>query len=699
MNFPPCKRPRGSAPVLDLDPFDEDFTQDDLKEIDILASQAITTTTGGGVTTATGPGARFSSGRHNIDNHNSNMGTRPALGSDRGLDTQHAQLKRKLQEMEEDVVLKSGEIRVLRDSLRAAQHEAETHKLKQVQLQTQQQQEQSNREKDLLKKVQSLESQLQFKEAELNDMRSKLLSDRKSSPLCRNSPKLSSPLTGGFITKESFNAQVCTNKNTPGPASANKNTPGAGAANWTPVKTPLKSRRQEVTHADPFLSVRPPRTTHSGGVLLGLLLQPVSQGASLCHLLSLSPKSASLVDGSSDVISSTGSSLSPVQSLALTGLNKMSHNRHNSSCPGAVLLLPLLHSHLSQLCDVAQANGGVPACTSAAGRIPACSSAARGSGSVTQCTTAGSKMEDQNQNKFTVEECGLVALRTLTTLLTHSKEVVEEVLSEQTQNRTTDGAPVDSISQNALLPCVLRLCKVPHRPEITCTALTTLRALVERTPPGQDHRFQCVLSEVCSCLSAGVRIKVVSECVSVLTSITDYSSLTQHLCSQHDPCVLLRLLQFVRSRSDPEAAHSDWVQLDLKVVRLLSRLLNQSSVRSTNHNCPCYSELVQCVILVLHRLWLDSRSSLTPYPPLTPDPVRCGRGLAALRETVLLLHWLLQNHSSFTESVRGVLHLYDQVIPAVREALKTGYSYSEELALDEICRSEADDDMDTDSGS
>lgn len=61
MNYPPSKRLRGLAPGLDpvLDPFEEDFTQDDLDEIDVIASQAITTATGGG--------AEPSVGRHNSE--------------------------------------------------------------------------------------------------------------------------------------------------------------------------------------------------------------------------------------------------------------------------------------------------------------------------------------------------------------------------------------------------------------------------------------------------------------------------------------------------------------------------------------------------------------------------------------------------------------------------------------------------------
>lgn len=41
-----------------------------------------------------------------------------------------------------------------------------------------------------------------------------------------------------------------------------------------------------------------------------------------------------------------------------------------------------------------------------------------------------------------------------------------------------------------------------------------------------------------------------------------------------------------------------------------------------------------------------------------------------LREALLLLHWLLLHHSSFSESCRPLLHMYDQVIPAVQDLLR-----------------------------
>uniref|UniRef100_A0A8C7X3N6 Uncharacterized protein n=1 Tax=Oryzias sinensis TaxID=183150 RepID=A0A8C7X3N6_9TELE len=96
------------------------------------------------------------------------------------LEAQQAELKKKLKEVEEEILLKSGEIRVLRDSLKAAQQEKEAQRRNQVLLETQRQKEQSEREKELNRKVQSLQSELQFKEAEITEMKTKLLSSDRN---------------------------------------------------------------------------------------------------------------------------------------------------------------------------------------------------------------------------------------------------------------------------------------------------------------------------------------------------------------------------------------------------------------------------------------------------------------------------------------------------------------------------------------
>ncbi|XP_034389072.1 ATR-interacting protein isoform X2 [Cyclopterus lumpus] len=794
MNYPPTKRLRGlNQDVVTAfnDPFgdDDDFTQDDLDEIDTIASQAITAIATPGLGMKPGPKpmeptlgsnwpqpagqsksvsrATTNQSSENTFGFSSNRGNagmpsreplgnrQQRFGSDREdshglLEAQHAELKRKLKEVEEEIVLKSGEIRVLRDSLKGAQQEKETQRQNQIQLEIQRQREQSEKEKELNKKVQSLKSELQFKEAEINEMKTKLHSSDKTktaSPLPRNSPKVlgclaqlhhgsvgssSSPTGNGFITKEMFGAHV------PSRATTRRDDRGGSSSR--------SGDKQEVSRPDPFLSVRPAHLQHPGGVLLGLLLQqPLSPSSlGLSHLLSMSlsdihptsSKSAGFLLQSDAAVGVSGGegaaprpTLSPLQSLAVTGLNMLSQNRsaaaagsrNKRSCPGAVLFLPLLELHLSRLC---QALDSLRSTSAGSG-----GSNSTGASSLPAGVAAGlGRLDEAGLTGFSVEDTGLAALRLLYLLVAHSDEVVEAVLSKENQSRVTDmktehsAAGVVLCSQNALLQSVLRLCEAglgggcvgSQNEELVLDAMKTLCVVIERTPRTHADRLQCVLQVVCACLSADCRLHTVLGCVSVLTSMTDHQTLAQRLCSQHDPCIFLKLFQFIRTRPDNRATHTDWILLDLRVVRLLSRLMTQraeSWTTSQHSSCQCYTELVQTVVIVFHRQWLDLRGSqdstglAAPSQKCHARPSPWWRSPAAslLRECLLLLHWLLLHHGSFSENCRPLLHMYDQVIPAVRDTLRKipELSESEELALEEICRSEGDDtdDMDTDTGS
>lgn len=63
--------------------------------------------------------------------------------------------------MEDDILLKNGEIRVLRDSLKGAQQEKEAQRQNQIQLEEERQREQSDREKELNRKVRRSVTQIQ----------------------------------------------------------------------------------------------------------------------------------------------------------------------------------------------------------------------------------------------------------------------------------------------------------------------------------------------------------------------------------------------------------------------------------------------------------------------------------------------------------------------------------------------------------
>ncbi|KAM4589009.1 ATR-interacting protein isoform 2-T2 [Odontesthes bonariensis] len=795
MNRPPMKRLRGlnqdvvTAVGYD-DPFedDEEFTQDDLDEIDIIATQAITSAAGGaGIRSKPGtkpneaaPGSSWSSSAgqsippsratadqsrektFGFNRENAGKPSREPLGnmqqqfgSDREdsyrlLEAQQAELKRKLKEVEEVILLKSGEIRVLRDSLKAAQHEKEAQRQNLILLETQRQNEQSDREKELNRKVQSLQSELQFKEAEIHEIKTKLHSSDKSktaSPLPRNSPKVlstlaqmhhgnssgssSSPTGNAFITKEAFGVPI--------------------SSRTTPVKTPAKTRRDdrgasssrhELSRPDPFLSVRPAHLQHRGVVLLGLLLQqPLSPSSlGLSHLLSMSLTDFRQLSAGfqlhSDQLAAasfdgTGAASSLVQSLAVSGLNMLSQSQSapaassgkKRSCPGAVLLLPLLDLHLSQLCRAldslrSSSAGSSGSDSKATSSLPA--------GRPVSASSGLGKLEEAGLSGFSMEDTGLAALRILYLLLAHSDEVVQAVLLKE--NQSTDNkndrlaAHLGLSSQNALLQSVLRLCDIrlvgssSQWEELVHYAMKTLCVLIEKTPHTHSDRLRCVFQVVCMCVSADSRLQTISECISVLTSMADHQILATQLCSQHDPCVFLRLFQLIKTRPDNQATHTDWILLDLQVVRLLNKLTQRTESWTANVQitCQCYTEIVQTVVIIFHRQWLDLRGSQDPTDStgLSPSPQQCSTSCSPwwsspkaslLRECLLLLHWLLLHHGSFSESCRPLLHMYDQVIPAVRDTLRKipELSESEELALEEICRSEGDDtdDMDTDTAS
>ncbi|KAK0146203.1 ATR-interacting protein [Merluccius polli] len=615
MQAPPPKRLRGEEGVVDSFGDDEDFTQDELDEIDIISSQAI---------------RPLPLARPTANHSRGNPAGRPGA-EDRGdylslLETQHSELREKLKEVEEQVVVKEGEIRLLRDSLRGVQQEKEVQKEQRLLREQQEHKEQQEKEKELLKKIQSLQAELHFKEAEINNTRSKLV--KISSPLPRNRMPGSStqvhhgnsspsPTGSSFITKERFAAQL-------------------------PPKTTPTGPDDTTLPAEPTAPVRA-----DGVGLLSFLLQPYlsPSSLSLCHLL-MGPTRRPEQQVQEDNLDC----FSLIQNLAMTGLNMLTHKpaptstRTHRWCPGALHLLPLLDHHLKELCDSLGSRGGA----------------------------AGGGGEEAGRS---VEERGLAALRVLHLLLAHSDEVVERLLQPETRVATeqTSQAAGAGVVVRMVRLCDPGFCSPAERKELLVhTALRSLRVLVERTPHTLSHRLQdvCWLQAVSVCVSAE-GFQVVSECVSLLRCAADHELLAAHLCSTHESCVFLRLFHYIRTR--PEPLTIDWTLLDLQVV--------------------------QTVVVVVHRQWLELRDRQTSPPVAVGGPQ-----WAVLREALLLLHWLLGNHGGFSEGCRAVLHLYHQLVPALRDAMRTiptNLSYSEELALEEVCRSEADDtdDMDTETGS
>ncbi|XP_053339440.1 ATR-interacting protein-like [Clarias gariepinus] len=106
------------------------------------------------------------------------------------------------------------------------------------------------------------------------------------------------------------------------------------------------------------------------------------------------------------------------------------------------------------------------------------------------------------------------------------------------------------------------------------------------------------------------------------------------------------------------------------------------------------------VVLVLHRQWLSIKAQEKQVGGIQ---TWTSPGVHSLRETLMLLHWLLLNDSSFSMHCLDVLHMYHQIIPGIRDTLRRipDLTECEELAIEEICRPDAEEveDMDIDASS
>ncbi|XP_026107574.1 ATR-interacting protein-like [Carassius auratus] len=100
MNFPPKKRVKGHQIPAEPGLFDEDmdFTQDHLEQIDIIAPQALN--------------------GHLLSETMTSAAAQTTV-------KKHEEKMRSLKEEEKEILMKNGEIRVLRDSLKQANHSEE----------------------------------------------------------------------------------------------------------------------------------------------------------------------------------------------------------------------------------------------------------------------------------------------------------------------------------------------------------------------------------------------------------------------------------------------------------------------------------------------------------------------------------------------------------------------------------------------
>ncbi|XP_016428454.1 ATR-interacting protein-like isoform X2 [Sinocyclocheilus rhinocerous] len=748
MNFPPSKRLKGHQVPAEPDPFDDDidFTQDDLEQIDIIASQAITgdgQSSGskrtfasvfacaaeqskapgksGRKTFAIGDGCSSSSTNNNkeaqgkdafVDGHSSKDGEDLYY---KQLEQQQADLKKKLKEVEEEILMKNGEIRVLRDSLKQANQEKEQRRQTQLALEKEKAPAQSERDKELSRKVQSLQSELHFKEAEMNEMRGKLQSAERGGKQPGTPARniVHSPARQAFMTKENLSAEF--------------------SKKISPVK------KGHLLEEEPGLD-RTLSADHQqeGCVLLNLLLQrPLDPSAlGLCHLLSISPDTLPNIRSPLGYVSlgslATSSSSSTefrslhrprarfhqLQSLATSALTALALHHPDSvphnpdaalqtaqrSCPAAAHFLPLLSFHISTYCQSLE--------SSAKASLHGSSLSGSSDSSLT------SSLEESLSGQ---EEFVLAAMKALGHIVCYSSEALEGVLCHKEDVNRPQGSKNllsasehlngDTQTQLPLLRRILQLADpafitaAGQRQALVSASLKTLSLLAERAQDNQLMRLQVVMSSqvLSKCLTLETSYRIVHLSVRFLSFIIYNEEMATKLCSHEYPCPFLKMFQYVTSRPDKSASEDVWTRLELEVIRLLTKLFTQKTgtwAALCESSCQCINEVVRTVVVLLHRQWLKTkgRGSQTAVNRSWTSP-----GLQVLREALMLLHWLLLKDSSFSEHCLDVLHMYDQVIPAIRDTFRLvpDLSESEELALEEICRSETEyvEDMDMETGS
>ncbi|XP_056357367.1 ATR-interacting protein isoform X2 [Oenanthe melanoleuca] len=480
--LPPHKRPKSAVTGI-VDPFgdSDEFTADDLEQIDILASQAL----------SQDPPAGHAWGAPELPRAG-RQGSRTEDGLMRDafqfevLQAQHEEVKQKLKEMQDEILTKNGEIKILRDSMQQMECAMEEQKKSYLLLEQQKIQILSEKEKEFSKKLQSLHSELQFKDAEMNELRTRLQNCERNKHLSQAVPATSpkknliqvksegcSPQPGrrSFPTKESFNAEMSTR---PSCSSGNLMALTVSIKEDRKITHPEVSslKQQKATGKNSSCNSVPKQNTQGSILLNALMKQPIVPGSflGLCHLLSSNseplpgavlppnsldtkatqlPSSRTTQEGMASLVS-----LQEAQKLAITGLNLIALDEGlsegspagqgrflpltQSRIQGAVHLLPLVEHHIGAFCQAEQL-GDTPG-NGACGTHPAAASRAS--------TNTVSSKEDFRSS---LEETTLVSLGILYYLVFYSWDVVHTLLSAEMDKSSAAGdEQVSKMDKNGL---------------------------------------------------------------------------------------------------------------------------------------------------------------------------------------------------------------------------------------------------------
>ncbi|XP_062977257.1 ATR-interacting protein isoform X2 [Elgaria multicarinata webbii] len=756
--FPPNKRYKSLAAneCKEMeDPFeDSDFTADDLEEIDIIASQALTQNvtlktnalrTGQNTELSSAPNSTFGAPDHRNSTEETPSKDKFKLET---LQSQYDEAKTKLKEKQDEILIKNGEIKILRASMQQMKSAMEEQQKTYMLLEKEKAQILSEKEKEFSRKLQSLQSELQFRDAEMNELRTKLLSCERIKPaipsVSYTSPKKSPPsivkVEGctqnekkSYPTTDSFGSEISPK------ASCSKT--------HFHIQAPWVNKDSKM----PDLEIEPVKQETSyvcaqkqGSILINALMkQPIVPGSSLglCYLLSskVEARPGPVMQSSSFNMGSTGSfsdriastqeeeaSLRVAQKLALTGLNLIAvdegsleesseESREGIShpkryrIPGAVHLLPLLEHHIAAyhqalllMMKTGNASSGNPS---------ACSS-----------RTSSSTASSVDDFLSTLEEFALVSLGILHYLVFYSWEVICTLLSFN-MKRCCGLGGTGILEKDKTV-----ICNKPGR-----NNLQGLKpeADVAHAEPSQHPLFKNLLQLLASCATAAgcQRHGIMNQCLRVLVKLAERSTVDLLISFQ----LLLNgqaqtLLRCISSEAPLFAVH-----LTVRLLTLLAECKELSALF-----CSC-SET--CLLLALYMyitsrpdksasemLWLQLEQETVRFltkcvqccnlsVSLVGTDCQCNSEVVKaliimlhrqwltvrkvegnlfevhgkqvvqfLRDGVLLLHSLSQKDKLFHEHCLEVLHQYDHVMPGVRAILRKVQNLKacEELALDEL---------------
>ncbi|XP_069823281.1 ATR-interacting protein [Dendropsophus ebraccatus] len=711
----------------------EDFTADDLEEIDIIASQAYTQDFG-----ATNTHANQVQSNTTVKSRQTStflQPQRPAppkrgrelLNARTGSETssvdvfqsQHEELKQKLKILQDNIIVKNGEIKVLRDALRQTESSLEQQRITHALLEKEKTQAQCEKEKELQKKIQSLQSELQFKDAEMIELKTKLQSCERRPVVPQLSPKkspsvklesCSSPQPGksGFPTKESFRAST----------SLKLQTPLSPLLMHLPVRTDTEALNTSVKAAKVFsTSYCKQSMDRQGSVLLSTLMQQSEPRGrpGLYHLLSsnvvgLQTSSIQRAQSSNSTGSSASSVMSPpqcaalkdCQKLAISALNSIALGeedeekkgtrgqkgtvRLNTMCrlSGALRLLPLVEYHITAYHQALE-------------KSEVCSSDSQ---SISSASTDSSSMASADHAISRFTEPALASLDILYHLVFYSLDVVQTLMEKRTSGLTPPDAESNTVMNRDLdneeqmlhplfrkMVLLLSSTIVTYKRDIIRErVLRVLVKLAENSSGEQITRFQGLLSSrvLRQCLSPDAPLSVALQAVRLLALLADDERLGGLLCSCSEQCLLLALYTYVIPKPDKQASEKQWLQLEHEVVRFLNKLITQgwsSPAASSGVTCLCNREVVKALVLTLHQEWLNVRRLTVLLP--TPNQ---NKSVLFLREAVMVLHSLYQKDKSFSEHCLEVFHQYDQAVPGVRALFRkfSTLTENEEFALDEL---------------